>query len=41
MKKTIALALSIALVLISLACIAQGEEGPKFVTIQEWMDAKE
>jgi len=40
MKKTIALALSIVLVLISLSCIAQADEGPKFVTIQEWMDAK-
>ena len=40
MKKTIALALSIVLVLISLSCIAQAEEGPKFVTIQEWLDAK-
>ena len=38
MKKTIALALSI--VLISLSCIALAEEGPRFVTIQEWMDAK-
>ena len=40
MKKTIALALSIVLVLISLSCIAQAEEGPKFVTIHEWLDAK-
>ena len=40
MKKTIALALSIVLVLVSLSCIAQAEEGPKFVTIREWMDAK-
>jgi hypothetical protein len=40
MKKTIALALSIVLVLISLSYIAQAEEGPKFVTIQEWLDAK-
>ena len=40
MKKTIALALSIVLVLTSLSCIAQAEEGPKFVTIQEWLDAK-
>lgn len=40
MKKTIALALSIVLVLISLSCIAQAEEGPKFVTIQEWLDDK-
>ena len=40
MKKTIALALSIVLVLVSLSCIAQAEEAPKFVTIQEWVDAK-
>ena len=40
MKKTIALALSIVLVLASLSCIAQAEESPKFVTIQEWLDAK-
>ena len=40
MKKTIALALSIVLVLVSLTCIAQAEEGPKFVTIQEWLDTK-
>ena len=40
MKKTIALALSIVLVLVSLSCIAQAEEEPKFVTIQEWLDAK-
>ena len=40
MKKTIALALSIVFVLVSLSCIAQAEEAPKFVTIQEWLDAK-
>ena len=40
MKKTIALALSIVLVLASLSCTALAEETPKFVTIQEWMDAK-
>ena len=40
MKKTIALALSVVLVLISLSGIALAEEGPKFVTIREWMDAK-
>ena len=40
MKKTIALALSIVLVLASLSCTALAEEAPKFVTIQEWMDAK-
>ena len=37
MKKIIALILSIVLVLVSLSCIAQAEEGPKFVTIQEWL----
>ena len=40
MKKTIALALSVVLALVSLLCAAQAEEGPKFVTIQEWLDAK-
>ena len=40
MKKTIALALSIVLVLASLLCAAQAEEGPRFVTVQEWLDAK-
>ena len=40
MKKTIALALSIVLVLASLSCPTQAEEGSKFVTIQEWLDAK-
>ncbi len=40
MKKTIALALSIVLVLVSLSCIAQAEEGPRFVTIREWLDAR-
>ena len=40
MKKTLALALSVVLVLVSLSCFAQAEEGPKFVTIQEWLDAK-
>ena len=40
MKKILALVLSIALVLVSLSCIAQAEEGPRFVTIQEWLDAK-
>ncbi len=40
MKKTVALVLSVVLVLVSLSCIAQAEGGPKFVTIQEWLDAK-
>ena len=40
MKKTVALALSIVLVLVSLSCFAQAEEVPKFVTVQEWLDAR-
>ena len=40
MKKTVALAFSIVLVLVSLSCFAQAEEGPKFVTVQEWLDAR-
>ena len=40
MKKTIALAISIVLVLVSLLCVAQAEESPRFVTVQEWLDAK-
>ena len=40
MKKTIVLALSIVLVLALLSCTAHAEEGSKFVTIQEWLDAK-
>ena len=40
MKKTISLVLSIILALVSLSCIAQAEEGTKFITIQEWLDAK-
>ena len=40
MKKAIALALSIVLVLVSLSCFAQAEDEPKFVTLQEWLDAK-
>ena len=40
MKKTIALALSIVLVLVSLSCFAQAEDELKFVTLQEWLDAK-
>ena len=39
MKKTIALALSIVLMLASLSCVAQAEEAPRFVTIREWLDA--
>ncbi len=40
MKKTIALALALILVLVSLSCAAQAEEGPKFVTVKEWLDAR-
>ena len=40
MKKTIALALSIVLVLLSFSIFAQAEEGSKFVTIREWLDAE-
>ena len=40
MKKTIALALSIVFVLVSLLCVAQAEESPRFVTVQEWLDAE-
>ena len=40
MKKIFALALSVVLILVSLSCIAQAEEFPRFVTIQEWLDAK-
>ena len=40
MKKTIALTLSMVLILVSISCIVQAEEGPRFVTIQEWLNAK-
>ena len=40
MKKTIIIALVIIFTLASLPCVAQAEEGSKFVTIQEWLDAK-
>ena len=40
MKKTTALLISVILILVSLSCAAQAEEGPKFVTIREWLDAK-
>ena len=39
MKKTITLAISIVL-FVSILCVAQAEEGPGFVTIQEWLDTK-
>ncbi len=40
MKKTLALALSIVLLLAAVSCAAQDAEGPRFVTIREWLDAK-
>ena len=40
MKRTIAIVLSIILVLISLSYAAQAEEAPRFVTVREWLDAK-
>ena len=40
MKKNILIPLSIVLVLASLLGFAQAEEGPGFVTIREWLDAK-
>ena len=39
MKKTIIIAFIIIFALASLPYAAQAEEGPKFVTIQEWLDA--
>ena len=40
MKKTIALVLTVVLVLVSLSYIAQAEESPRFITIREWLDAR-
>lgn len=40
MRKVITFALSIVLVFALLSCIAQAEEGPRFVTIREWLDAR-
>lgn len=40
MRKILAAALAVMLVLISFSCFAQAEEEMKFVTIQEWLDAK-
>lgn len=40
MKRIITLALAVVLVLMSLSCIVQAEESSRFVTIQEWLDAK-
>ena len=38
MKKTITLFLAALLILVSIFCCALGEEEPKFVTIQEWLE---
>ena len=40
MKKTIALVLTVVLVLVSLSYIAQAEESTRFITIREWLDAR-
>lgn len=40
MKKTLALALSIVLFLLLFSGIAQAEDAPKFVTVEEWLEAK-
>ena len=42
MKKIVVLTLALALLLcsVSLPCPVHAEEGPRFVTIQEWLDAK-
>ena len=40
MKKALALALSVVLILVSLSCAAPAEEAPRFVTIREWLDAE-
>ena len=39
MKKPAALILSVLIVFLSLSCAAQAEDGPRFVTIREWLDA--
>ena len=40
MKRTLTLTLSIIIVLVSLSGIVQAEAYPRFVTIQEWLDAR-
>lgn len=40
MKKTIALVLSVVLILMTVSCFSEAEEGPHFVTIKEWLDAE-
>ena len=39
MKKTVAWITLLALLLVPFSCFA-AEEGPRFVTVQEWLDAK-
>ena len=40
MKRILTLALSVILILVSLFCSAQAEGDARFVTLQEWLDAK-
>ena len=40
MKKAIIPALALVLILVSIVCLTQAEEGPRFVTVREWLDAK-
>lgn len=40
MKKMIALVLSIVLILMTFSCFSEAEEGPRFVTVREWLDAE-
>ncbi len=40
MKKAIPVFLAALLIFVSISCCALGEEEPKFVTIQEWLEAK-
>ncbi len=40
MKKAISPALALVLILVSIVCLTQAEEGPRFVTVREWLDAK-
>lgn len=40
MKKTITVALAFVLILVSFSCIARADESPRFIAIQEWLDAK-
>ena len=40
MKKAIIPARALVLILVSIVCLTQAEEGPRFVTVREWLDAK-